>query len=183
MFISRYAEKAVSYGPVNGDPKLRLQLAYRYQEQGVAVDYQDILITSGAQEALSIALQCVAEKGDIIAVESPCYFGLIELIENLGMKAVEVYTCPEDGVQFEELEKTLDNYPVKACLFSTAVNNPLGSLMTDKQRQAIVQLVEQRNIPLIEDDVYGELHFEGTRPKPFQLYSEKGLVLSCSSFF
>jgi len=180
--ISKVSEKAVSYGPVNGDPKLRMQLAFRYQEQGVAIDYNDIVITNGAQEALSIALQCVAQKGDVIAVESPCYFGLIELIECLGMKAIEVYTCTEDGVDLFELEKTLSNHPVKACLFSTAINNPLGSMMTDAQRKALVALVESRNIPLIEDDVYGELYFEGTRPKPAQLFSNKGLVLSCSSF-
>ncbi|WP_286264936.1 PLP-dependent aminotransferase family protein [Thalassotalea atypica] len=180
--LSKVSEKAVSYGPVNGDPKLRMQLAFRYQEQGVAIDHSDILITNGAQEALSIALQCVAEKGDVIAVESPCYFGLIELIESLGMKALEVYTCTEDGVCLTELEKTIDQYPVKACLFSTAINNPLGSMMTDEQRKALVNLLEQRNIPLIEDDVYGDLYFEGKRPKPAQLYSDKGLVITCSSF-
>ncbi|MFD2167626.1 PLP-dependent aminotransferase family protein [Thalassotalea euphylliae] len=180
--ISRVAEKAVSYGPSNGCPKLRMQLAFRYQEQGVAVNYQDMVITNGAQEALSIALQCVAEKGDVIAIESPCFFGLIELIESLGMKALEVYTCTEDGVSLSELEKTLQQYNVKACMFSTAINNPLGSLMTEEKRQSLVAMLEKHNIPLIEDDAYGDLYFEGVRPKPAQLYSEKGLVLTCSSF-
>ncbi|REL28427.1 PLP-dependent aminotransferase family protein [Thalassotalea euphylliae] len=180
--LCKVAEKAVSYGPVNGDPKLRMQLAFRYQELGVAVNYQDMLITNGCQEALSIALQCVAEKGDVIAIESPCFFGLIELIESLGMKALEVYTCTEDGICLDELEKTLNQYPVKACLFSTAINNPLGSLMPDSRRQQMVELLERHNVPLIEDDTYGDLHFDGERPKPAQLYSEKGLVLTCSSF-
>jgi len=180
--ISRVAEKAVSYGPVNGDEKLRMQLAFRYQAYGVAVNYQDMVITNGAQEALSIALQCVAEKGDVIAIESPCFFGLIELIESLGMKAVEVYTCTEDGVCIERLKQTIEQHPVKACLFSTAINNPLGSLMTDKQRKALVNFLEAMHIPLIEDDAYGDLYFNGPRPKPAQLYSEKGLVLTCSSF-
>ncbi|REL31615.1 aminotransferase-like domain-containing protein [Thalassotalea euphylliae] len=180
--LSKVAEKAVSYGPVNGDPKLRMQLAFRYQELGAAVNYQDMLITNGCQEALSIALQCVAEKGDVIAIESPCFFGLIELIESLGMKALEVYTCTEDGICLDELEKTLNQYPVKACLFSTAINNPLGSLMPDSRRQQMVELLERYDVPLIEDDTYGDLHFDGERPKPAQLYSEKGLVLTCSSF-
>jgi len=180
--LSNNAEKAVSYGPVNGDPKLRLNLAFRYQEQGVAVNHDDILITSGAQEALSIALQCVAERGDIIAVESPCYFGLIELIESLGMKVLEVYTCTEDGVCVDELEKVIKKHPIKACLFSSAISNPLGSMMTNKQRQAMVTLLESHDIPLIEDEVYSELYFTKDRPVPAQLYSEKGLVLTCSSF-
>ena len=180
--ISRVSEKAVSYGPVNGDPKLRLNLAFRYQEQGVLVNHDDLIITNGAQEALSIALQCVAERGDIIAVESPCYFGLIELIESLGMKVLEVYTCPEDGVCITELANVIKQHPVKACLFSTAINNPLGSMMTDKQRQEMVTLLEANNIPLIEDEVYSDLYFTEKRPVSAQLYSEKGLVLTCSSF-
>ena len=180
--LSRVAEKAVSYGPVNGDAKLRLTLALRYQEQGVDVNHQDMVITNGAQEALSIALQCVAKRGDIIAVESPCYFGLIELIESLGMKALEVYTCTEEGVCVSELEKVLNQHKVSACLFSTAINNPLGSMMTNEQRQSLVKLLESRDIPLIEDDVYSDLYFTENRPIPAQLYSEKGLVMTCSSF-
>jgi DNA-binding transcriptional MocR family regulator len=180
--LSKNAEKAVSYGPANGDPKLRLNLAFRYQEQGVAINHDDIIITNGAQEALSIALQCVAERGDIIAVESPCFFGLIELIESLGMKALEVYTCTEDGVCVDELAKVIKQHPVKACLFSTAISNPLGSMMTDQQRQNMVSLLEEHNIPLIEDEVYSDLYFTEKRPVPAQLYSNKGLVITCSSF-
>jgi len=180
--LSRVSEKAVSYGPVNGDPKLRLNIAFRYQEQGIDINHDDIVITNGAQEALSIALQCVAQRGDIIAVESPCYFGLIELIESLGMKALEVYTCTENGVCVTELEKVIKEHPVKVCLFSTAINNPLGSMMTNEQRQKIVKLIEKYNIPLIEDEVYSDIYFTEQRPIPAQLYSEKGLVMTCSSF-
>jgi len=180
--LSKVAEKAVSYGPVNGDMKLRMQLAFRYQEQGVSIDPSDIVITNGAQEALSIALQCVAQKGDVIAIESPCFFGIIELIESLGMKALEVYTCTEDGVCLDELTKSIKKHSISACLFSTAINNPLGSMKSDKQRQEIVCLLEQNDIALIEDDVYSDLYFTDTKPKPAQLYSEKGLVMTCSSF-
>lgn len=180
--LSRVSEKAVSYGPINGDPKLRLNLAFRYQEHGVLVNHEDLIITNGAQEALSIALQCVADRGDIIAVESPCYFGLIELIESLGVKALEVYTCTEEGVCVSELANVIEQHPIKACLFATAISNPLGSMMTDQQRQAMVRLLEKNDIALIEDEVYSDLYFSERRPMPAQLYSEKGLVLTCSSF-
>jgi DNA-binding transcriptional MocR family regulator len=180
--LSKVSEKAVSYGPVTGDAKLRMQLAFRYQEQGVAINSNDIVITNGAQEALSIALQCVAHRGDVIAVESPCFFGIIELIETLGMKALEIYTCTEEGVCLKELTKAIQQHPIKACLFSSAINNPLGSMKTDKQRQAMVSLLEEHDLPLIEDDVYNELYFTDQKPKPAQLYSTKGLVMTCSSF-
>jgi DNA-binding transcriptional MocR family regulator len=180
--LSKVSEKAVSYGPVTGDAKLRMQLAFRYQDQGVEVNPDDIVITNGAQEALSIALQCVAKRGDIIAIESPCFFGIIELIETLGMRALEVYTCTEDGVCVEDLTEAINQYEITACLFSTAINNPLGSMKTDEQRQVMVSLLEQHDIPLIEDEVYSEIYFSDIKPKPAQLYSEKGLVMTCSSF-
>lgn len=180
--ISKVADRAVSYGPTSGDPKLRSQLAFRYQALGIEVSPNDLLITNGAQEALSIALQCVAKAGDVIAIESPCFFGMIELIESLGMRALEIYTCPEDGVCLKALASALSEHSVKACMFSSAINNPLGSMMADEQRQALVTLLEQNDIPLIEDDVYGELYFTETKPKLAQLYSTKGLVLTCSSF-
>lgn len=180
--LSQVAEKAVSYGPVTGDAKLRMQLAFRYQEQGVETNPADIVITNGAQEALSIALQCVAQRGDVIAIESPCFFGIIELIETLGMKALEIYTCTEDGICIDKLGEAIEDHNIAACLFSTAINNPLGSMKTDAQRQAMVALLEQHDIPLIEDDVYSELYFTESKPKPAQLYSEKGLVVTCSSF-
>ncbi len=180
--LSKVADKAVSYGPVTGDATLRMQLAFRYQEQGVEINPDDIVITNGAQEALSIALQCVAQRCDIIAIESPCFFGIIELIETLGMKALEIYTCTEDGVCLDKLTSAIEQHKVSACLFSTAINNPLGSMKTDQQRQEMVTLLEQHNIPLIEDDVYSELYFTEYKPKPAQLYSEKGMVVTCSSF-
>jgi len=180
--LSRVSEKSVSYGPINGDSSLRLSIALRYQEQGVGVNYDDIIITNGAQEALSIALQCVASKGDIIAVESPSYFGQLELIESLGMKVVEVYTCTEFGVCTKELEEVLKKHKVKACLFTTTVNNPLGSMMTNKERKNLVELLEKYNTPLIEDEVYSELYFTEEKPLPAELYSKKGLVMTCSSF-
>ena len=180
--ISKNSEKAVSYGPISGCPKLRLQLAYRYQEMGVMAMPDEIIITNGAQEALSIALQSVAKAGDIIAIESPCFFGIIELIESLDTKALEVYTCPEKGVCIDKLSTVIKQHNIKACLFSTAINNPLGSMMSNSQRQAMVQLLEKNNIVLIEDDVYSDLYFNEQRPKPAQYFSEKGLVITCSSF-
>jgi DNA-binding transcriptional MocR family regulator len=118
----------------------------------------------------------------MLLILNPCYFGLIELIESFGMKVLEVYTCAEDGVLAEDLAQVIKEHSVKACLFSTAISNPLGSMMSDLQRQAIVILRECHNIPLIEDDVYSDLYFTDHRPKPAQLYSKEGLVMTCSSF-
>lgn len=180
--LARASVQATQYGPIEGFLPLKRQLALRYLDFGLEAAPDEILITNGAQEALAIALQCVAKPGDVIAVESPAYFGFLELIENLGMRALEIPLCPEEGVWLDDLENAIANHPVKACVFSSSISNPLGSIMTNARRQAIVALLESKNIPLVEDDVYGDLYFEGERGVPAQYYSRKGLVLTCASF-
>jgi DNA-binding transcriptional MocR family regulator len=181
--MARAEERSITYAPTLGEPGLRRQIAYRYLDNvGITVDPEDICITNGGQEALLLALQAVAGKGDVIAVESPAYHGLLELIDSLGMLAIEVETCPEEGVTLAALEKTLDAHPVKACMFSTTLSNPLGVSMPEDMRKRLVEIIEERELVLIEDDVYGELLFDGSRPKPAEVYSRSGRVLTCGSF-
>jgi len=180
--LAQAGPKAMLYGPMDGYLPLKQQLAQRYLQQGIEAKPDDIVITNGAQEALAIALQCVAKSGDVIAVESPTYFGILELIENLGMMALEIPTCSEEGICLIDLVDSLDSHNVKACIFSSLINNPTGSFMSAEKRQKLVSITESRNIPLIEDAVYGELHFNQTSALPMQAYSTKGLVITCSSF-
>lgn len=181
--MARADERSIGYAPPLGEPGLRRQIAFRYLDTiGSHVDPDNVCITNGGQEALLLALQAVAGKGDVIAVESPTYHGLLELIDSLGMLAIEVETCPEEGVALSALRKTLDAHPVKACMFSTTLNNPLGVSMPDDIRRQLVEIIEAREVVLIEDDVYGDLLFDGPRPKPAEVYSRSGRVLTCGSF-
>jgi DNA-binding transcriptional MocR family regulator len=181
--MARAEERSISYAPTIGEASLRRQIAFRYLDTvGSTVDPDNVCITNGGQEALLLALQAVAQKGDVIAVESPAYHGLLELIDSLGMLAIEVETCPEEGVTLSALEKTLDAHPVKACMFSTTLSNPLGVSMPEESRQKLVEIIEKRELVLIEDDVYGDLMFDGSRPKPAEVYSRSGRVLTCGSF-
>lgn len=180
--MSRAEERTLGYAPSIGDPGLRRQIAYRYFTQGGSIDPDQIIITNGAQEALFLALCTIAKPGDVIAVESPTYQGQLEQIEALDMLALEIETCPDEGVELDALEHAFRTHRVAACMFSSAINNPLGSRMPDAKRRALVAMCEQYGVPLIEDDVYGELAFDGVRPHPAQLYSKKGLVVTCSSF-
>ncbi len=180
--MARAEERSLGYAPMLGDPGLRRQIAFRYLDLGGRVAPEDVIITNGGQEALALALQAVGRPGDVIAVESPTYSGILELIESLGMLAMEIETCPEEGVSLKALEKALDRQPVRACLFSSALNNPLGSLTSEEHRQGLVELLEARGVILIEDDVYGDLIFEDPRPKPAQFFARRSLVLTCGSF-
>jgi len=180
--MNQAGQTAINYGPMDGFAPLKRQLALRYLDFGVPVDPAELVITNGAQEALAIALQCVAEPGDIIAVESPCYFGILELIESLGMMAFEIPLCPDDGIWLDDLSATLEQQTIKACIFSTAISNPIGSLMPEDNRKKLVALLESYNVPLIEDDVYSDLYFTEKRAIPAQAYSQKKQVITCASF-
>lgn len=181
--MARAEERSISYAPTTGEPALRRQIAFRYLDTtGTAVEPEDICITNGGQEALALALMAVADKGDVVAVESPAYHGLLELIKSLGMLAIEVETCPEDGVMLSSLERTLDAHPVKVCMFSTTLSNPLGVSMPDDKRRRLAEIIDERKLTLIEDDVYGELLFDGVRPRPAASYSRSDRVITCGSF-
>ena len=181
--MARAEERSLGYASTLGEPTLRRQIAYQYLDTvGATVEPDEICITNGGQEALLLALRAVATTGDVIAVETPTYHGMLELIDSLGMLAVEVETCPEEGVTLQALEHTFKNNEVKACLFSSTLGNPLGVTMPEDDRRKMVSLLEQYDVALVEDDVYGELRFDGARPVPAQFLGSKARILTCGSF-
>ena len=181
--MSRAEDSSLGYASTVGVTALRRQIAYHYFDTiGTQVDTESIVITNGGQEALLLALKAVAEPGDVIAVETPTYHGLLELIDGLGMLAVEVETCPEEGIAIDELRRTFEKHPVKACMFSTTLSNPLGVGMPDDDRHRLVKLLEEYDVVLIEDDVYGDLRFDGVRPTPAQFLGSDARILTCGSF-
>ena len=180
--ISRYPQKSMDYLFPPGDRKLREQIALLYAQTHTRVSANDIIITSGATEALSISLRTVAKRGDIIAVESPTYFAVLRMIEQMGMLAVEIDTDPVTGLNLEALEEAFDTMDIKAVLASPNTSNPLGSQMPEEKKRELVNLMAERDIPLIEDDVYGSVYFGDKAPRPAKSYDLNNLVLSCSSF-
>jgi DNA-binding transcriptional MocR family regulator len=165
-----------------GHLRLREEIARRYVEIGLAVDPGDVIVTTGATEALALSLQTVARRGDIVAVESPMYFSVLRLIEKLGMLAVELDTDPETGICLDALESALETMDIKAVVTVPNFSNPIGSLMPEENKRRMVEVLEAANVPLIEDDIYGELYFDDTRPRVAKCYERKGGVFSCSSF-
>ncbi len=172
----------INYEHIQGNPALRNQvarLAFNWQGN---VSPDDVVITSGCMEALVTCLKAVTKPGDTVAVESPTYFGILQTLESLGLKALEIPSCPEWGPELDFLENALRKFNISACVFVPNFNNPLGSCMPDDRKQALVQILYQYNVPLIEDDIYGEMYFGEHRPKTCKTYDTEGLVLQCSSF-
>ncbi|MEL7185108.1 MAG: PLP-dependent aminotransferase family protein [Pseudomonadota bacterium] len=181
--MARAEERSLGYASTLGEPTLRRQIAYHYLDTiGVQVDPDEICITNGGQEALLLALKAVANPGDVIAVETPTYHGVLELIDSLGMLAIEVETCPEEGVTVADAERIIREHDVKACVFSTTLGNPLGVTMPEQDRKRLLDVLEKYDVPLIEDDVYGELRFDGVRPVPAAFLNSNVRVLTCGSF-
>lgn len=165
-----------------GNDKLREWLALRYVVEGAAVAPEEIVVTNGAMEALNLCLQATTQAGDVVAVESPMFYSALQALERLKLRAVEVATHPRTGVDLDSLADVLQRHPVKACWFMPNFQNPLGSLMPESAKRAMVALLAKHQVPLIEDDVYGELYFDLHRPLPAKVFDTQGLVLHCSSF-
>jgi DNA-binding transcriptional MocR family regulator len=170
------------YCAPQGDPRLRREIAKRAMRFGHAQSPDDLLVTNGCTEALTLALTAVAKRGDTIAVESPTYFGLLHTLEMLGMKAFELPTDPTRGIDVGALARLLDMEPVAACALSSNFNNPLGSTMAEADKRALLALLARHAVPLIEDDVYGDIHFGRERPKPFIALDGGASTIYCSSF-
>lgn len=165
-----------------GDVGLRQSLRHRYALHGVPLADDELVITNGAMEALNLCLQAVTRPGDVVVVESPTFYAALQALERLDLRAVEVATDPHDGVDLDALAGLLARQPVAACWFMPSFQNPLGALMSPARKQALVELLARHRIPLIEDDVYGELYAGVRRPPPAKTFDCEGLVLHCSSF-
>ena len=151
-------------------------------EAGCTLSPDDIIVTCGATEALNLSLRAVAKPGDTIAIESPTFFGILQTIESLGMRVCEIPTYPRAGICLDELEQRLKCCRIKACVFTLNFSNPLGSCMPDEKKKRLVEILSEREIPLIEDDIYGNLAFGPTRPKSAKAFDTEGWVLTCDSF-
>lgn len=174
-------DSCISYEHTQGNAELRKQVAKLAFNWGGKIKPDDIVITGGCLEAITLCIKAITQPGDTVAVESPNYFGIFQALENLGLKVVEISSSPVTGLDLEGLQKAIKKYPVKACIVIPNFNNPLGGCMPDENKKKLVEMISQKNIPLIEDDIYGELYFGKTRPRTCKYYDTKGLVMYCSS--
>jgi DNA-binding transcriptional MocR family regulator len=170
------------YTVPQGDLRLRQEIARRALRWGQALSPDDIAITCGCTEALTLALKAIAQPGDTIAIESPTYFGLLHVLEALNLKALELPTDATSGIDLSTLEQALEDRSIKACLFASSFNNPLGCTMSDEKKRVVLDLLAHYQVPLIEDDIYGDIYFGKERPRPFMALDRRGNTIYCSSF-
>lgn len=177
--VRRMSDIEAGYEPLQGSINLRRNIAkWSWVLEGKLTE-DDIVTTSGAMNAIFNCLMAVTKPGDTVAIESPVYFGIHQFIKSLGLKAIEIPTDPVTGVDLEAVKKVLPR--LNACCFMSNFSNPLGSLMPDEHKKELVRMLTAYDIPLIEDDLHGNLFFGTERPKPCKFYDEAGIVMWCSS--
>ncbi len=178
----RKSLESIKYDIPPGYKPLRIQIALKSLKAGATINPDEIITTTGCIEAIDLCLKAVCKSGDTVAIESPTYFGILQSMESMGLKALEIPTHSSEGINIDTLMFALEQTPVKACLVISNYNNPLGSCIPDEKKKDLVRLLTGLDIPLIEVDISGELHFSDIRPSVCKAYDKKGLVLLCSSF-
>ncbi|HES75391.1 MAG TPA: PLP-dependent aminotransferase family protein, partial [bacterium] len=174
--------RAANYMMPPGAPELRRQIVRRMAEAGGTISADDVVITTGCQEALSLALRAVTRPGDVVAVESPAFYGLLHVMESLGLEALEIPAHPREGIALDALGFALERWKVAACVVVPNFSNPLGYCMSDDRKRALVRLLSKHGVPLIEDDVYGDLGYDHRRPSTCKGLVPDADILYCSSF-
>jgi DNA-binding transcriptional MocR family regulator len=167
---------------VQGSEALRVQVAQRAFSYGCELTPDQVLITGGCTEAMGLCLQAVCQPGDLVAIESPTYFGILLALEAQHLRALEIPAHPRKGMSLEALRFALENHPVKAVIAVPNFSNPTGSLIDDPDKAELARLLAVHGIPLIENDINGELYFGERRPRVVKSYDREGLVMLCSSF-
>ena len=167
-------------GPRSG-ARFRAALARRALSSGIQATSDDVIATYGCTEALNLALRAVAEPGDLVAVESPTYYGLLQILESLGMRTLEIPTSPHTGISLEALELALRTHEIRAVAVIPNLQNPLGSTMPDAHKERLVALCEAHAVPLIEDDTFGAMTSGETTLSAVKARDSSGGVIYCAS--
>jgi len=170
------------YYPSNGLPVLKNNIVKRAAAYQTRIDPEELLITDGALQALYIALASVCNSGEVIAVESPCVFSVLEVIRVLRLKVIEIPVDLVTGFDVDFFRKACHNNTVKAVIVTPNFHNPTGLILTNEQKMALLAVAHQYHVALIENDIYGDLHFHGQRPSTIKRFDDSGLVLSYSSY-
>ena len=172
---------ALDYGEPNGHAPLRETITHILASQGLQTRSENVLITAGSQQALSLVSQILLKPGDVIMVESPTYSGALDLFRALGFKVVGV-PVDRHGMQVEMLEKLLQQHHPKLIYTIPTFHNPTGTCLSSQRRIQLIVLADRYNIPILEDDFVGDLRYEGRNQPALKALDPGGRVIYVSTF-
>ncbi|TDO95942.1 PLP-dependent aminotransferase family protein [Marinomonas balearica] len=175
-------EVCVDYSEAQGSEHLRRQIAIRMLDAGYKVQPDDILITLGCQNAIIHSLQALTKPGDFVAVESPTYHGILQALELLELKAIEIPCTHNEGMDVKALKAAAESHTIKTIIVTPNYQNPTGATLSTENRQQLLKLSTEKSISIIEDDVYGELCYSDHRPKALLAENTNADITYCCSF-
>ncbi len=168
-----------------GHEPLRREIAKRMSMLGTPTNADEVVVTAGTMDAITLSLGVICEPGDTVLVESPTYFGILQTIEHLRLKLVEVPnnpgSGPNSGIDVEAVRRAVRANKLAAAVLMPNFNNPAGSLTSEHAKREIVKILTENSVPIVEDDIYGDLNFTESRPLSLRAFDESGLVISCGS--
>ena len=173
---------STKYERPEGARTLREAIARLMAERSTMIAPDDVIVTNGAHEALVLALRATTDPGDVVAVESPTYFGVLQAMEGHGLQALSLPTHPRKGVDLGALEQAARNGAMRACVLGPTHQNPLGFTMSDNAKRKAVEILARYEVPLIEDDVYGFVSIDAPGAAPAKSFDLTGNVIFCGSF-
>ncbi|MEU6371349.1 PLP-dependent aminotransferase family protein [Streptomyces sp. NPDC046931] len=160
--LAEVPQRALQYATTEGEPALRAALADRTTARGLPTSPDDLLVTTGSQQALSLLATALLEPGDTVLVEDPCYLAALQVFGFAGARIVAV-PGDADGIDPDELEELVLRERPKLLYTVPTFQNPTGRTLPAGRRAAIARVASRRGLWIVEDDPYGELRFEGGR--------------------
>ncbi|GAB3480059.1 aminotransferase-like domain-containing protein [Marinomonas epiphytica] len=176
----RAGKQLFSYPEPEGENSLRHALAQHFQKDRFAFLAKELVITNGCIDAVRIAIQALTKEGDTIAIASPCFSGLLDLLVGMSRNVIEIPVQPT-GIDLDYFESVLQQKAVSASLFSTSNINPIGNSLPVQQKQALAHLSAKYKVPMIEDDIYFELSHHQQATLPAKHWDTQGYVVWCGS--
>ncbi len=181
-FMRQHADKISTYADPRGELSLRQALERRYREREANWNADDVVITSGALEAIHLVLSALCRPGDIVLIENPTYYMYFKVLRALGLTAVAISSSATDGINLQEVERALKSERVAAILVQPHFSNPLGSEMSEQAKERLVALAHKFSVPLLQDDINGELAFDGRKRRSLLSFPQADQVIFISSF-
>jgi DNA-binding transcriptional MocR family regulator len=170
------------YYPSNGLETLRKQIAKQMGTYGSTLNPDEIIITDGALQALTIALKSVTKAGDVVAVDSPCVFSVLEVIAHLELKVIEIPIHYRSGFDTEYFRTVCQENNIRALVITPNFHNPTGMMMDDETKKEILGIAKTHQLCIIENDMYSDLYFDEQRPHSIKSLDKNGSVMTYSSF-
>ena len=179
--IRPQANDLMCYGPILGDAALRVEVVQLLDEMEITAVPEDILITSGALQAVWLATQAITEPGDNVLVDAPTFLGMLNVLEAQRLNPIHI-PYDEEGPDLDALEHALRTQNPRFYYAIPNFHNPTGYSMSIERREAVLQLTQQYNIMILEDDIYGQLAYDGTPLPTFKSMDEHNQVIYVSGF-